>query len=111
MSATGNATVANHVDPVAYCIDDLGELIKWAPRPVELTPAVIGHHDPSRADVHSSFCVRNTHDALEAELLAPFFPNVRCVLPAHRLVEHRAEIVPDRDRNVRTLIHVVLQLG
>jgi hypothetical protein len=41
MSATGNASVANHIDPVAYSVDNLGELIKWAPRPVELTPAVI----------------------------------------------------------------------
>src|SRR5580658_1988332 len=100
MSSAGDATVANHIDPVANSVNDLGELIKRAPRPVELTPAMIGHDDPVRADVHSTFCVRNAHDALEAELLAPFFPDIRGVLPVHRLVEHRAEIVPDRDRNV-----------
>ena len=54
MSATGDAAVANHVDPVAYSVDDLSELVKWAPRSIELTAAVIGYHDPSRADVDSA---------------------------------------------------------
>src|SRR5580704_1768306 len=100
VSATGDSAVANHIDPVANGVDNLGELVKWAPRPVELTPAVIGHHDPSRADVHSTFSVRNAHDSLETKLLAPFLADLRGVSPAHRLVQHRAEIVPDRDRNV-----------
>src|ERR1700677_2281426 len=111
MSATGDTAVANHVDPVADSVDDLSELIEWAPRSIELTAAVIGYHDPSRADVHGAFCVRNAHDSLEAELLAPFLADIRGVLPVHRLVQHRAEIVPDRNRNIRTLFHVVLQLG
>src|SRR6202043_742033 len=100
VSATGDAAVANHIDPVANSVDNLGELVKWAPRPVELTPAMIGHHDPSRADVHSTFCVRNAHDSLGTALPAPFLADIRGVLPVHRLVQHRAEIVPDRNRNI-----------
>jgi hypothetical protein len=57
--ATGDAAVANHIYSVA-------------PRPVELTPAMIGHHDGGRADVHGTLRVRNAHDALETELLSPF---------------------------------------
>src|SRR3984957_15381738 len=100
MRATGDAAVANHVDPVANSVDDLSELVKWAPRSVELAAAVIGYHDPSRADVHSTFCVGNAHNSLETELLAPFLADIRGILPVHRLVQHRAEIVPDRNRNV-----------
>src|SRR5229473_5705688 len=83
VGATGDAAVANHIYSVADSIDDLGELIKRAPRPVELTPAMIGHHDGGRADVHGTLCVRNAHDALETELLAPFLADIRGVLPVH----------------------------
>jgi hypothetical protein len=38
VGATGDAAVANHIYSVAD-IDDLGELVKRASRPVELTPA------------------------------------------------------------------------
>jgi hypothetical protein len=38
MCATGDAAVANHIYFVTDSIDDLGELVKRAPRPVELTP-------------------------------------------------------------------------
>ena len=41
----GDVAIANHVYFVAERIDDLGELVKRTPRPVELTPAMIGHHD------------------------------------------------------------------
>ena len=83
MGATANPAVANHIDPVANSIDDLGELIKRAPRTVELTPTMIGHHDSGRADVYGTLCVRNAHDALETELLAPFLANILGVLPVH----------------------------
>src|ERR1700732_3346070 len=83
VGATGDATVANHIYSVADSIDDLGELVKRAPRPVELTPAMIGHHDGGRADVHGTLCVRNAHDALETELLAPFLADIRGILPVH----------------------------
>src|SRR5271170_8213910 len=96
VAAAGDAAVANHIYSIADSIDDLGELVKRASRPVELTPAMIGHHDGGRADVHGTLCVRNAHDALEAELLSPFLADIRGVLPVHRLVEHRAEIVTDR---------------
>src|SRR4029077_4925163 len=59
VSATGDAAVANHIDPVANSVDDLGELVKWAPRRVDPTAAQVGRHDSSRADVYSTFCVRN----------------------------------------------------
>src|SRR6266851_5738904 len=52
-----------------------------APRPVELTPAMIGHHDGGRANVHGTLCVRNAHDALETELLAPFFADMDADVP------------------------------
>src|SRR3984957_3352718 len=81
VSATGDAAVANHIDPVANSVDNLGELVQWAPRPIELPAAVIVHHDPSRADVHSALRVRNAHDSLETKLLAPFLADVRGVLP------------------------------
>ena len=58
VGATGDAAVANHIYSVADSIDNLGELVKRAPRPVELTPAMIGHHDGGRADVHGTLCVR-----------------------------------------------------
>src|SRR6266852_4672413 len=109
--APGNSPVANYIYLVTNSIDDLGKLVERAPRPVELSPAMIGHHDSGRADLHGTFCVRNAHDALEAELFAPFFANTLGVLPVHRLVEHRAEIVADAYRNVRALLHVVSKLG
>jgi hypothetical protein len=34
--AIRQAKSANHIDPVANSVDNLGELVKWAPRPVEL---------------------------------------------------------------------------
>jgi hypothetical protein len=44
VGATGDAAVANHIYSVADR-SSIGELVKRAPRPVELTPAMIGHHD------------------------------------------------------------------
>src|SRR6266511_620032 len=111
MRASGNAPVANHVDPVTDSVDDLGELVEGAARSIELTPPMIGHHDCSRADVHSTLCVRDGHDAPETELLAPILADILRVLPIHRLVEHCAEILSDRYRDVRTLLHIDLQLG
>src|SRR5262249_42165970 len=81
VGATANSAVANHIYPVADSIDDLGELIEWAPRPVELTSAVIGHHDSGRTNVQSTLCVRNTHDAFEAELFAPFLSDALGIFP------------------------------
>src|SRR6266567_8360791 len=72
VGATGNAPVANHIYPITDSIDDLGKLVEGAPRPVELTPAMIGHHDSCRADVYGTLCVRNAHDTLKTELFAPF---------------------------------------
>ena len=37
VDATANSPVANHIYSVADSIDDLGKLVEWAPRPVELT--------------------------------------------------------------------------
>jgi hypothetical protein len=111
VGATANSPVANHVYPVADSIYDLGELVEWAPRPVELTSAVIGHHDSGRTDVQSTLCVRNTHDAFEAELFAPFLSDALGIFPVHRLVEHCAKIIADRYRDIRTLLHIVFQLG
>src|SRR5436190_23038266 len=79
----GDAAIANHSYSVADSVDDLGELVKRAPRPVELPPSMIGHHDGGCADVHGTLCVRNTHDPLETELLAPFLAYIRGVLPVH----------------------------
>jgi hypothetical protein len=31
VGATANSPVANHIYPVADSIDDLGELVEWAP--------------------------------------------------------------------------------
>ena len=86
VGATANSPVANHIYPVADSIDDLGELVEWAPRPVELTSAVIGQHDSGRTDVQSTLCVRNTHDAFEAELFTPFLSDTLGIFPVHRLV-------------------------
>src|SRR4029453_5093109 len=52
VGAAGDAAIANHIYFVADSVDDLGELVKRAPRPVELTPAMIGHHDGGRTDAH-----------------------------------------------------------
>src|SRR4051794_32547621 len=70
---------------------------------------MIGHHDSRRTDINGTLRVRDAHDPLETELLAPFFTDLLGVLPIHRLVEHCAEIVSDRYRHVRTLFDVVLQ--
>ena len=86
VGAASNSPVADHIYPVAYSIDDLGELVEWAPRPVELTPAMIGQHDSGRTDVQSTLCVRNAHDAFEAELFAPFLSDVLGIFPVHRLI-------------------------
>jgi hypothetical protein len=72
---------------------------------VELTSAVIGHHDSGRTDVQSTLCVPNTHDALEAELFTPFLSDTFGIRPVHRLVEHRAKIISDGYRDIRTLLH------
>src|SRR6516162_399183 len=109
--APGNAPVANDICLITDSVDYLGKLVERAPRPVELPPAMIGHHDSGRADLHGTLCVRNAHNALKTELFAPFLANTLGVLPVHRLVEHRAEIVADGYRDVRTLLHLVLQLG
>src|SRR5258708_6411888 len=110
MGATGDASVANHVQPVANGIYDLGELVERSPRPVELASAMIGHHDSGGADIHSTPRVRNAHYPLETELSSPLFSDILGVLPIHRLVEHRAEIRADRYRDVRTFCHIVFQL-
>jgi len=83
VGATGDPTIANYIYSVADRIDDLCELVKRTPRPVELTPAVIGNHDAGRSDVHGTLCVGNAHDALETELLAPFLADILGVLPVH----------------------------
>jgi hypothetical protein len=62
VSATGNASIANHVQLVAHGIYDFGELIERSPRPVKLTSAMIGNHDSGGADVQSTPRVRNTHN-------------------------------------------------
>src|SRR5207244_13657534 len=105
------APFPNPTLPVAAGVDALGELVDWAPRPVELTSAVIGHHDSGRTDVQSTLCVRNTHDAFEAELFTPFLSDTLGIFPVHRLVEHRAKIIADGYRDIRTLLHIVFQLG
>src|SRR6266849_5770469 len=110
MGAAGNAAVANHVQLVANGIYDLGELVERSPRSVKLASAMIGHHDSGGADVHSTPRVRNAHNPLETELPAPLFSDVLRVLPIHCLVEHRAEILADRYRDIRTLCEVVFQL-
>src|SRR5260370_34819703 len=110
MGAAGDASVANHVQPVANGIYDLGELVERSPRPVELASVMIGHHDSGGADVHSAPRVRNAHYPLETELSSPLFSDILGVLPIHRLVENRAEIRADRYRDVRAFCHVVFQL-
>jgi hypothetical protein len=57
-------------------VDYLGKLVERAPRPVELPPAMIGHHDSGRANLHGTLCVRNAHNALKTELFAPFLANM-----------------------------------
>src|SRR6267143_58005 len=54
MGATGNASVANHVQPVAHGIHDLGKLVERGSRPVKLTSAMIGDHYSGGADVQST---------------------------------------------------------
>ena len=78
---------------------------------VELTPTVIGYHDSGGTDVGSVLCICNTHDAFEAELFAPFLSDTLGIFPVHRLVEHRAKIIADGYRDIRTLLHIVFQLG
>jgi hypothetical protein len=72
---------------------------------------MIGHHDSSRTNLYGTLCVRNAHDTFETELFAPFLPHTLGVSPVHRLVEHRTEIIAYAYRNIRALLHVVLQLG
>src|SRR5258707_9896759 len=73
MGAAGNASVANHVQPVANGIYDLAKLVERGPRPVELASTMIRHHDSVGADVHSTPRVRNAHNPLETAPPAPFF--------------------------------------
>src|SRR5712672_2155684 len=110
MGATGNPSVANHVQPVAHGIHDLGKLVERGSRPVKLTSAMIGDHYSGGADVQSTPRVSNAHNPFETELSAPLFPDILGILPIHRLVEHRAEILADRYRDVQTFCHVVFQL-
>jgi hypothetical protein len=110
VGAARNASVANHVQPVAHGIDNLGELVERGPRPLKLASAMIGHNDSRGADVQSTPRVRNAHNPFETELSASLFSDILGILPVHRLVEHHTEILADRNRNVRTFCHIVLQL-
>ena len=51
MAAPANAPVANHLYPVAYGIDDLGQLIERSAAAVQLPAAVVRYHDRVRADI------------------------------------------------------------
>src|ERR1044071_3710494 len=111
MGTTGNSPVANNIYPVAHSIDDLRKLVERAPRPVELTPTMIGYHDSGGTDVGSGLCICNTHDAFEAKLFTPSFSNDLGILPIHRLVEHCGKIITNGNRYVRPLHHMIGQLG
>src|ERR1051325_439371 len=110
MGPAGDSPVANNIYPVAHSIDNLRKLVERAPRPVELTPTVIGYHNSGGTDVASALCICNTHDAFEAKLFTPFFSNDLGILPIHRLVEHCAKIIANRNRYVRPLHHTIGQL-
>src|SRR5262249_10173824 len=42
---------------------------------------------------------------------APFLSDALGIFPIHRLVEHCAKIIANRYRDIRTLLHIVFQLG
>ena len=98
MRSALDAAVHHHVDPIADRIDDLGELIEWRARAVELPAAVIGQHDAGAADLGGALRVLHRHHALEAELAVPMPHHLRHVVPVHRRIEHLGEVAADRHR-------------
>ena len=57
MGAALNAAVHDNIYFVTDRIDDLGQLVKRASRPIELPSAMVGQDNASTADIHGLFCI------------------------------------------------------
>ncbi len=111
MGAAANAAVADHLDPAADRVDDLGQLVERRAAAVELPSAMVRHHDRRRADIDRALRILDRHDALQTELPAPVGADRLGRLPVHRLVEHGVEIIGDRHRHLRAGIDMGFEIG
>src|SRR5262249_58574490 len=79
-----DATIDEHVDSIGDGVDDLRQLVKTAPRSIELAAAMIGDHDTCAADIDRLSGIIDTHDAFKAELAVPQLDHFSHVGPTHR---------------------------
>ena len=104
MGAALDAALAYDINFVTHRVANLGKLIKRRARAIQLTPAMVGDHDPGAANIDSALRILDRHDAFQREFTIPLCAKLLCIFPRHGWVEHAREILANRNGDIGSLI-------